>query len=572
MIKEYIRQIKLEYKKLFGQKTMYVICALLILISIITPSISINASSETDMYYYGNATMEIDGNIIKANSVLYYNISEYSMKKELAASQSSKAEELSYEFANANLQMAINYNKYIENYKDYKYPLVNEAEDLYKNIFVINHQDEDIEDLLTALKSNPYDEITKDDINKNYLDLTNEEKFELKEQSMIKLDKINNIFESNDSTLYLNYKILSDNEKINSLNESIEQLEKEIMQAPEKEEETGKIISTKKIAIKQLEEIEIPILEYELNNNINLSSDDWRLNAIESKREAMQRLQTLTVVSSDEFNKDQELLYKYSNYITYVKDTERQITQYTNNLFKANSSLKNAKPDVMFAPDGARKHTLDFLNASIAAMFLGMLICGFMIAREFQSGTIRMLVIRPKTRTIIFISKFLMVLTMCIGLYFVVTVVTFITNGFIFGFEDYSNPIYSIASTEKGISFIAYYIPKVLACTAIIYFGCALAIFFSTLSRNIVVGISLPILGILSSMYITEQYLMYSYKLGWAIYTPIPYVYLPKLFLTINSGIRMQPMLGYGVMLLIGCATLLLVTATILFKKLDITN
>ena len=122
-----------------------------------------------------------------------------------------------------------------------------------------------------------------------------------------------------------------------------------------------------------------------------------------------------------------------------------------------------------------------------------VLLVGWAIASEFQHGTIRLLMIRPKTRTKILMAKFIAALTLSLAVYVLGSLLNLITNGILFGFSDYAYPNYTISG---DVNFFAYYVPKLLACTVSIIFAFAVAFMLSVVIKNVAVAIAvlLPLL------------------------------------------------------------------------------
>ncbi|WP_441895000.1 ABC transporter permease [Paenibacillus sp. YAF4_2] len=70
-----------------------------------------------------------------------------------------------------------------------------------------------------------------------------------------------------------------------------------------------------------------------------------------------------------------------------------------------------------------------------------MIIAGDIIAAEFSTGTIKLLLIRPSSRIKILLSKYLAMLLFSMVLLLILFVISFLINGILFGFNDMDLPL-----------------------------------------------------------------------------------------------------------------------------------
>ncbi|QGQ98517.1 ABC transporter permease [Paenibacillus psychroresistens] len=73
-------------------------------------------------------------------------------------------------------------------------------------------------------------------------------------------------------------------------------------------------------------------------------------------------------------------------------------------------------------------------NLTIAALFATIIIAADSVAGEFSGGTIKLLLIRPATRTKILLSKYLSVFGFLLFLFVILFVTSFIVSGLMYGF------------------------------------------------------------------------------------------------------------------------------------------
>ncbi|EIT86361.1 ABC-type transport system permease protein [Fictibacillus macauensis ZFHKF-1] len=87
----------------------------------------------------------------------------------------------------------------------------------------------------------------------------------------------------------------------------------------------------------------------------------------------------------------------------------------------------------------------DYLQKSTSMVsiivILTLIVAGGSVAGEFSAGTIKMLLIRPSSRTMILLSKFIAVILFAIVLLLLNFVASFIIGGLVYGFEGASQPI-----------------------------------------------------------------------------------------------------------------------------------
>jgi len=216
---------------------------------------------------------------------------------------------------------------------------------------------------------------------------------------------------------------------------------------------------------------------------------------------------------------------------------------------------------------------VQFLDYSVFVALFAVLLGGWIIASEFQQGTIRLLMIRPKKRIKILMSKFLAALAICLGIYVIGSLLNMVTNGICFGFSDYAFPNYTISGE---INFFAYYIPKFLACIITIIFGFAVAFMLSVVVKNAAVSIAVPIICFIGCSILMSVF-AYSRIINWVVYTPIPYVQISSFFVPysavqsmIQRGISLN--LTYGILLLLVLSAVCTFVSIFVFQKRDIAN
>ena len=128
-------------------------------------------------------------------------------------------------------------------------------------------------------------------------------------------------------------------------------------------------------------------------------------------------------------------MQQYGTYQKYVNAIQSQIDELNKTILIAQNSLDANEPDMKYVPGGSRNRTVSFLDYSVFVALLAVLLGGWLMASEFQQGTIRLLLIRPKTRVKILMAKFISALLICLGIYITGSILNLVTNGYVLVFQ-----------------------------------------------------------------------------------------------------------------------------------------
>lgn len=572
--KGFLYQILVETKKLFTSKFMIIMMALIVLFSIATPIIKkINVNNRNKDYYYYDRDMDdlvFDGETISTDNPQYWELRQLNEQIEnLKEYATTAADDLTLEFCQKIFDCTLTSAKKIKTHEDYRQNLTWRLTELHVEKFIFENLDKEKDDLLQAIQYRKG--IDPDTLDKEYLKLTNIEVMQKLDDINGKIDTIDSIINDNDYKEYYRYEIDRQKENHEENLERIKTLENDILENPKNEEMYSEQIEGIKKSNKSIVEISIPAFEYKLDNSIIPRSGDWREEAVDQKRNAQSNLLYTEIKPQEDFEKEEYLKNEYKTYQNYKNAMQKEIDKTTNRLFIADKSLETGKPDMQYVPNGSRKKVVEFLWYSMVIAVFGVIIGGGLIAREFQSGTIRLLLIRPKTRTKILLSKFFSLLIITMAIYLISALLNFITNGILFGFSDYMYPNYSISSGIHGVNFFGYFISKLMICYITILFACSIAFFLSVLTRNTALSVAIPLACFLGSL-IAMQFVQYRPSMQWVVYTPLPYINLSTFFITDFSRYSIQPILGLGIPMMIALSIACVVFSTIICKKRDVTN
>lgn len=598
---EFLRQVKNEIKNVLRSKFLLIIGALILLSSIAVPIINAVSDNNTNggmmpmrMYggmdyaqeiyyndsYYGGVgdskkSVTVDGITVSGNNPFYWNIVNLQDEKEYFTRDGRFSDpavlDLVIELTDMEIAHYLRLAQMIFTQQDYRIDLARRGNENIYDKFIYEHNDIEEKILIETMQFRMgFDETV---FKEKYIDITAEERLKVLDEIDEHLETIFETIEKNDFPTYIALSIEQENEQIEEMNDQIAMHEETIIDNPEQEEYLSQNITDLEKQINNIQTNIIPIWEYRLDNNIIPRDGSWQNSALYQIEEYTSQVMYIQIMSVEEFNEHRYMAEEYGSYAQYKEKIQKQIDEANNYIFIAQSSLDADQPDMSFVQDGARTKTVGFLDYSIFVALFSILAGGWIIAREFSQGTIRLLMIRPKTRTKILMSKFLAVLIICLAMYTAGCLLNLVANGIFAGFSDFGYPNFT-ASGE--INFFAFYIPKFLACIVTIIFGYTVAFMLSSVTKNIAVSIAVPIVCFIGCM-IAINALAYSRMINWIAYTPIPYVQVSSFFSQytpvarlISRGVPVS--LTYGIILLLGLSAVCTFISIWIFKKRDITN
>lgn len=285
------------------------------------------------------------------------------------------------------------------------------------------------------------------------------------------------------------------NKELESINTQIEELNTLIAQDSENDE--------LKTQLKSLE-LQKEVVNLRLDKNINYGSDNYKSIAIQNYRIYMGNYiqssqgKNLTDDEKSEINGylENANLYKYDLY----NDTEYQ------NTATANYTFQNS------------------IGTYIAIIVMVVVIvAGVSISEEFNKGTVKLLLVRPYSRTKILISKLIAVFITMLITTVAILLLQFIIGGIVYGFETYMMNVVQFDFTTNSIITlnIFAYLGLIFICKLPIFILIGtLAFALSTLFLNSPLAVALPILGYMGSDVINM--IAISYKWDWVKYFVTP--------------------------------------------------
>jgi ABC-2 type transport system permease protein len=516
------------------------------------------------------------GNVtVTTDNPLYWNLQNLIQQKDaMQGSQGQyttpQALDLASDLTDAQIQYYASMAQYVTGKNTYLTDVVYQCADKVTDKFIYEHPDASADDLLQAVMNQKG--MDKPTFLAKYINITADARKQALDGVNAELAQMTQVVQNNDFEGYIALSIQQQNDQIKSLQDTIDLLQQQIIKNPDQEENLSGQIDSNKSQIKVIQENTIPLLQYRLKKHIVPGDNSWQNMALSDIDSNRSQLLTTTLVSQEDFQKAIDLVQQYKTYQKYKTAVQKQLDTFNNNIVIAQKSLDADKPDMKFVSSGSRSRTVIFLDFSAAVAMFAVLLGGWLIASEFQQGTIRLLMIRPRKRVKILLSKFAGAFAVCLALYLASNLLNILVNGFCFGFADYGFPNFSVAGPA---GFFVWFLPELLACIVPILFGFTFAFLLSTVTRNIAVSIAVPVVCYVGS--IIAMVLSFARpSLAWITWTPLPYVWLP-LFYTPGftdtftySGFTFN--IPYGIGLLLALSAVCTAISVIVFKRRDITN
>ncbi len=602
----FLRQVRFEIKNILKVKFILILALLIAAGAVIIPLLGYLFEKrfekmQQETIYYDVVSPEmvgrpyatdqrkgesitLDGVTVYMDNPLFWDLQMREDEKQYVAEDKdmlrlSASKQLALDLLDAESRYYLLFAKHITDYRDFRYELAYQADLILYERFFLAHSDAGLAVLEeVGLWRRGLD---ADYMRSHYVDLSPQEHQAALARAQANYEALERVVEHENLADYVALRTRLYEDEVAQLEDSIRMLEKNIVENPHQEEYLSLEIDDLKRMITDIQTNIIPLLDYRLSQNVFPGTDSWQNRAIEQIESARRRLASLVILPEDEWLKQRPTTDFYfgmpdenQTYPEYVATLLRQQNALNKELIVAQKSLDSGKPDMVFLPNAARSRTVGFLDYSAAILLFGVLVGGWLMASEYQQGTIRLLMIRPRTRTAILLAKF----TAAIAVWFILALVShllnLLLNGALYGFSDFFFPNYSV---NGQISFWAFFPPRFLACLLPVLFSFTAAYMISVLMKNTAVSVALPFLFYVGSM-ITMNIVIFSGKLGWLVYTPLPFMQMAGFF-TPNSTIQsfvidmgLPISLGFGVFILLAFSFVFTAVTTLVFKKRDITN
>lgn len=282
----------------------------------------------------------------------------------------------------------------------------------------------------------------------------------------------------------------------------------------------------------------VSFYEHMAKTNVPEDKSDWLVRtAVVVGSQACSEL-TSVPDSEDEFyaNAMGAIQYGTDDYAKYCESVEKARTNARRALMTADYAIENGVEIPEMTAHSAKLLARNSFTSIASIVIIAMIIItANNIALEYSSGTIRLLLIRPRKRTKIIFSKFLALFTtgviLSVAVFIVIVAVSTILNGAIYGEWDTFTPDLLCFSRVIRINGIFYSFAKLFLPLFSGLFQIALAFMMAVVTRKAALAIIAPV--VVNSMSSLVQLLSMNFAGDYPIlkFTILPYLDMgPYLF------------------------------------------
>ena len=239
--------------------------------------------------------------------------------------------------------------------------------------------------------------------------------------------------------------------------------------------------------------IDKTIAEYRINKGIKYGQD-YLNQAIEDYRYAAQDIARLES-SEKELSYEEQKRYNES---LNLREKSKYIIE--NNVDLNEMNLRRVLENF-------------FTEYGIFVIAILVMIAGTIVSEEFNKGTIKLLLVKPYTRTQILLSKFLTVLIISAFVIVSTILIQILVGGILFGFESLFEPVvvYNLSTNAiQEINILAYLGIQTLTQLPIIILLATLAFAISTIFSNSALAITVSLLGYMGASIINQLAIAYN--------------------------------------------------------------
>ncbi|MCL1913760.1 MAG: ABC transporter permease [Eubacteriaceae bacterium] len=586
----FFAQYKNEIRRsIFSSAFIVVISIIFLVLSIAHPILfrwnnTRNINRRYGGYYYsgmGVDTISIDGISIGYDNPFYWEIS--SLTEEITrittsgdyADLSSSAKELMIKYLNLELDYYREAAKVATDYMDFRVQIAYSGSNFLNKVFYYEHfSDPDIE--AVAKQRLPIDlaQTAK---------MTEEERMEELAELSGALEDCRKIFTSDTNAAfgsYIKVRRYIEQVSIRDWNKEIDRLAEELIKNPGRSVEIESQINGMRTSIEVAETVNLPEISYREANKIIPNDGSWQNAALESMVQNQQSFTYTVPAKEAEYLSSPYMMENFDSYSAYLRSIERQRSGFHELVLIAKASLDAGTPDMSFDRMGSRAVSFGYASGWIGfAIIFSVMVGSWSVANEFQAGTIRLLLVRPKTRNKILAAKYLSALSTAIGIFLASCIVNMLVSGIVFGFADFGNPNFTVTGPA---SFFSKYFALLAANLAILAMFFNVSFFLSTATKNIAASIVVPIVGYIGGN-ILNAYFAYrtinATLKSLMPYMPFMYFNFTGFFETspysaigqmVSRGIEVS--LAKGVTVHLAIAAVALGLSFLIFNKQDITS
>ena len=303
----------------------------------------------------------------------------------------------------------------------------------------------------------------------------------------------------------------------------------EVVTFAEREYNANKNEENKRAVV--LARLNLNIAETELEclrtiNKRNAGPDSWEYNLMKEKMSSY----TYSMLSSFPLSEDEYEMTSFSAaalpYDDYVKDCEGSIDYYRKEFNKCVYAIEN-NIDIYSA--NASSATAEVMESTVSNFgIIMMVIVAGMIAGEYSKGTVRLLLIRPRSRTQIIVAKLVAAATVLVAITAVSLFLVSIENLLIYGAGSFFDVI-SIGDTPTKIPTFLVTLGAVAVAILTVLADMSLTALIASLTKKTGTSVTLPLIfkfAVSAVIIAVGSVLMQMLPevFGWIIYSPIPYI------------------------------------------------
>lgn len=156
----------------------------------------------------------------------------------------------------------------------------------------------------------------------------------------------------------------------------------------------------------------------------------------------------------------------------------------------------------------------DFYNQfGLFMIVVIVMIAGTIVSDEFNKGTIKLLLIKPYSRTKVLLSKFITTMIIICFVIIVTILMQILVGGILFGFDSLSIPVIQYnfdTQSVQSMNIFVYVLIQTLTQLPMIILLATLAFAISTIFTNSALAITISLLGYMSNMIINQLVIMYN--------------------------------------------------------------
>lgn len=223
----------------------------------------------------------------------------------------------------------------------------------------------------------------------------------------------------------------------------------------------------------------------------------------------------------------------YNNYDEYVEAVKVKQDLYYRSVETIAYSLENNKFIDFYTKNSVRSHFREALKINMAiVMFFGIFLASVIVSGEYSSGAIRLLVIRPRAKWKILLSKLLCMMIYVLGITAVTSVLSLFVHIILYGQSDLNVPylIMHNGSVSEVPPIIYYIYDQAVSILPSLMIMCA-AFLLSVISKKSVFALAISLLANVFAGSVSR--LLYNTArtaARWLKLTPIPYFNLNDCF------------------------------------------